>query len=163
MTLSGIHLSLDRERAKQVFAQKSEAGLRQAVLELLAESDGAPQIATSGTLWPVLHRCLSDGTLEPSGGEMPLNQCILGGRPLPSPPGQPTVLVRPDLVTHVGAALDGLDEAWLGTQLCELPDGAAEESLSAASLWECLQRIRALFQSAARNRNAVLFAVLPDK
>jgi hypothetical protein len=61
--------------------------------------------------WGILHRCLSDGTLDPKGGTPPLNRCFLGGRLLVADGGIVN-LVTPGQVREVASALAGLDGAW---------------------------------------------------
>jgi hypothetical protein len=80
----GFHIALSREHAKRLFAIKDDESLRQFLEELksMPEMKKSGRILALGTAWDAIHRCLTDGELDPAGGEFPLNHAVLGGKQL---------------------------------------------------------------------------------
>ena len=58
-----------------------------------------------GTQWDPIHRCLTEGELDPTGGDFPLNTAILGGKQLHQGDDLAAVLIRPDMINFVAEAL----------------------------------------------------------
>jgi len=80
-----VHFAITSEQERLLLAADDE-GDRDAVDELLEDieelwDDDALKVDTDKA-WDTIHRCLTDGTLEPEGGEYPLSYAILGGRHL---------------------------------------------------------------------------------
>ena len=57
-----------------------------------------------------MHRCLTEGELEPAAGEFPLNHAVLGGKQLYKGTDTTAVLVRPDMSRFIADALSELDQ-----------------------------------------------------
>ena len=159
----GWLFALDRDEAKALFAASREHNLAEFFAGLRERSgvDANSRALACGQDWAPLHRCLSDGTLDPAGGEPPLNQCILGGRQLSQDEGAIAVLVRPDVVPLVGEALATLTRDWLQARFAALDHGdsrPADDSGAVDQLWSRLGQLRAFYQQAAASSAAVVFA-----
>lgn len=113
-----MHFAITSERERLLLAADDE-GDRDAVDELLEDieelwDDDALKVDTDKA-WDTIHRCLTDGTLEPEGGEYPLSYAILGGRHLHDEyygaAGRPgavlLVLVRPAVAGHARRSYRG--------------------------------------------------------
>jgi hypothetical protein len=110
--------------------------------------------------WPVLHRCLSDGTFDPAGGAYPLNRCFLGGRLLATE-GSIVNLVMPNEVRDLAEALDHLDKGWFQDRFKGL---FASEYTSRGDLegdserfWQMASELRDFYRRAADTGRAVVF------
>jgi hypothetical protein len=112
--------------------------------------------------WDALHRCLSDGTLDLSGGSFPLSHVVLGGMQLYDGDDYVVALVRADQVPQVAAALAPIDEAWLRRRYdsLEFPDYQGVRSPEDfAYTWANFRGLDTFFQTAADAGRAVIFTV----
>ena len=156
---NGTLLLLGRDNAKRVFAAR-DATLLQQELNEIAAAEGTVTVDCQGN-WGMLHRLLGDGSLDPQCGELPLNHCVLGGRPMDAGDSMTVRLARPDIVTHIATALAELDAAKVHSRFeaaaaaaDEPNDEAAQQQLSAL-----LEQVKKLYDTAARERAAVVFCV----
>lgn len=154
---SGLLVVLHRDRAKEVFGSRDPSRLMQ-VLEDIVSSAGDSDVVSCDGHWKILHRVLGDGSLTPDGGDLPLNQCVLGGRPLDAGDAMTVRLVRPDMVVHIATALAQLTSTDLESRFetaVAAADSAEEANLEIVTL--LVDRLRSIFEAAARDRAAVAF------
>jgi hypothetical protein len=123
--------ALDRDQAKQLFAQRQPELLAAWLAGLAAEPERAAGKFDLGDQWQQLQAEL--------GEEYPLAQALSGGRPLPGDDDWTAAVVRPDTVGHIAEALPDAPPASLG------PDA-----------W---QQLRSFYTQAASLGQAVLFVV----
>jgi hypothetical protein len=81
----GVHFAITPGQERALLAADDE-GHSDMVGELLEEieetwHDDGLKVDTDKA-WDAIHRCLTDGTLDPDGGEYPLSLAVLGGRHL---------------------------------------------------------------------------------
>jgi Domain of unknown function (DUF1877). len=158
----GYHIALGREHAKRLFSLKDD----QEILKFLEELKSLPDMKKSGrlldcgTAWDGLHRCLTEGELDPTAGDFPLNHAILGGKQLHKGADHTAVLIRPDMTRFVADALDELDEAEfrqkflaLNRDSYRLPIGEKEFMQH----WIVLRDLQVFYAAAAENMEAVVF------
>ena len=154
----GVHLSLDREASKRLFVC-SDDELRSFVDEFSVNEDNRQQgfVLDTGDVWKTLHRCLTDGTLDPTAGEFPLNHCFLGGRQLSRTNGFSVTLVRPDMTRHVADAISQLADDDLRARY----DQYFRQTADANDLDDAITALRKLgefFDAASALAHAVVFA-----
>lgn len=158
----GYHIALSRDNAKRVFAVSDDAAL----LSLIEEFKGSKELRKNGQLvdckrtWDALHRCLTEGTLDPTGGEIPMNHAILGGKKLNKGPEFIAVLVRPDLTPFVAEALHNIKEPDFRQRYFALGNHGYEQPINEkeyALVWHHLQELRTFFEYCSEERFAVLF------
>ena len=103
----GAHIILARDDAKKVFAATDDASVRKIVTELRNSKKHRELklVLETGTSWDAIHRCLTEGTLDATAGEFPLNHTILGGKRLHQGPGFEAIMVRPDIVPYIAELL----------------------------------------------------------
>lgn len=158
----GYHIALGREHAKRLFSLKDD----QEILKFLEELKASPEmkksgrLLDSGTAWDALHRCLTEGELDPAAGDFPLNHAILGGKQLHHGSDTAAVLIRPDMTRFIADGLAEIDEAdfrqkffALKKDSYKLPIGEKEF----VQIWIVLQDLQVFFQAAADNLEAVVF------
>ena len=158
----GFHMALGREHAKTLFGIKDDAALLKFLDELKVRADmkKSGRVLATGRLWDPLHRCLTEGELDPAGGDFPLNHAVLGGKSLYKGADYVAVLVRPDMVRFVSDALGELDEEWLRQKFFALPAAAcnvAQDEKHFMELWLMLGNLQIFFEAAADNLEAVVF------
>jgi hypothetical protein len=112
-----------------------------------------------GSTWDPLHRCLTDGELDPAGGEFPLNTVILGGKQLHRGDDYTAVLIRPDMVSFVEGALGEIEEEDFRKKFFNLPESYAgpRDEKEFMALWLQLQNLKVFFEAASENMEAVVF------
>ncbi len=161
VTGSGFHVALGREHAKRLFGIKDDESLRQFVEELTNSKEirSSGRLVESGPHWATIHCCLTDGELDPAGGEFPLNHVVLGGKALHRGDDYTAVLVRPDMTLFIAEALGDLKQADFRAKFDALRSGLPETARNKEfiEVWRTLVELRALFDDAAANLEAVLF------
>jgi hypothetical protein len=155
-------IALERENAKTLFALKDEAPLLQFLDELKARPNmkKGGRVLELGTAWDPIHRCLTDGELDPAGGDFPLNAVILGGKKLTKSDERVAMLLRPDVTRFVSDALDDLKEDDLRKKFFPLKGGSCQYPIDEKHFVEMWLRVRDLkifFDAAAENLEAVVF------
>jgi hypothetical protein len=158
----GYHIALGREHAKRAFAIRDDDSLRQFLDELRSspEMNESGRVLETGALWDPIHRCLTEGELDPAGGEFPLNHVVLGGKQLHSGSDYVAALVRPDMTRFIADALAELDEDDLRKKFFALAASSYPQPLDEKrfmELWLALQNLTIFFAAAAENLEAVIF------
>jgi hypothetical protein len=157
----GYHIALSREHAKRLFGQKDDENLRKFLDELIADPGmkKSGRLFDSGTHWGAIHRCLSEGELDPAAGDFPLSHVILGGKQLHQGNDYVASLVRPDMTNFVADAIGELAEEDVRKLFFGLPasyTGPRDEKTFMA-IWLCLQNLKDFYDAAAENLEAVVF------
>jgi hypothetical protein len=155
-------MALGREHAKTLFGIKDDASLRKFLDELKVRPDmkKSGRVLETGVLWDPIHRCLTEGELDPAGGDFPLNHAVLGGKQLHKGTEHAAVLVRPDMVRFVSDALAEITEESLRPKYFGLPKEAcatAQDEKHFMELWLMVKDLQVFFEAAADNLEAVVF------
>lgn len=161
MACRGAHFAIERKTARWLLAAADDDELV-AVVDELEEQWDRDHLFETDKAWDALHRCLSDGTLDPEAGEPPLNQCFFGGRMLNQEDEYFVVLLTPAAVKRVATALEAVTEAWLRERYFDLEfpdyDGEKEEE-DFRSAWSSFVGLPAFFARAAEEKRYVVFTV----
>ena len=158
----GFHIALSREHAKRLFAIKDDASLLQFLEELknLPEMKKSGRILDSGSAWDAIHRCLTEGELDPAAGEFPLNHAVLGGKQLHRGAESTAVLIRPDMTRFITDALEELDQDEIRKKFFALNPQSYQGPIDEKhfmQIWIKLQDLKVFFQAATENLEAVVF------
>lgn len=162
MVGQGCLIALTREHAKRVFGQKDDENLRQLLEELRTSPDlkKSGRTLDLGQLWDPLHRCLTEGELDPAAGEPPLNQTILGGRQLHHGSDYVAAIVRPDMTTFVAEALGDVKEEEFRKKFFGLNPATYQRPINEKhfmEIWVALRDVKVFYDAAAENLEAVVF------
>src|SRR5262245_53494819 len=119
----GVHFAIGPEQERSLLAADDDSD-SDTVGELLEEieeswSDEGLKVDTDKA-WDAIHRCLTDGTLDPDGGEYPLSHAVLGGRHLHDE--YYVVYVTAAEVGDVAARLQAVDRTWLRRRFDAIDD-----------------------------------------
>lgn len=162
MAGTGYHLLLNREDAKRLFAQPNPQAMRDFVRQLAQSPDYKKRgrALELGAVWKPLQRCLTDGTLDPTAGDPPLNNCMLGGRSLYAGDDAYLTFVRPDMTPYVAEALtevkyDDLHGNYWKMNAEEYGQPLSEKDFE--RVWVQFQLLRDFFDFAAGDLSAVAF------
>lgn len=158
----GHHIALSRDHAKRVFANKDDASLPPLIAELLGDKSlrANSQILDVKRTWDAIHRCFTEGALDPEGGEFPLNHVILGGKKLHNGDDYVAVVVRPDMVTFIAEGLRDVKEPDFRKAFFALSEKGYDQPINEKEysyIWHMVQEIRAFFEYCDEERFAVLF------
>jgi hypothetical protein len=158
----GYHIALTREHAKRLFGLKEEPALREFFQELRTSNQLKKEgrVLESATVWDPLHRCLTEGELDPEGGDFPLNHAVLGGKRLVFADDLVAVLVRPDMTNFVAEGLAEVEEEDVRKKYFALDPakyGKAPTEKEFQQVWLKLNELRTFFDEAAANLDAVVF------
>lgn len=157
----GVHYAITAEQEKLLL---DADGDDDAVSEIIGdlEEDWADDALKADTdkAWDAIHRCLTNGTLDPDGGTQPLALAVVGGRHLHDE--MYVVYVAPDEVRAVAEALADIDEPWLRARFGDFDDdydGAADDD-DFHYTWDGLVCLKGFYQRAAAASRAVIFTAM---
>ena len=140
---------------------KDDENLRSFLDELRTSSEmkKSGRVLDIGTTWDAMHRCLTDGELDPAGGEFPLNTVILGGKQLHRGDDYTAVLIRPDMTTFIDQALREIEEDDFHQKFLNLPPSYTQPrgEKEFMEVWLQLQNLKVFFEAASENMEAVVF------
>lgn len=120
-------------------------------------SDGRLKVDTDKA-WDGIHRCLTNGTLDPDAGEYPLSHVVLGGRHLHDE--YYVVYVSAREVLNVADALKHVDRTWLRGRFNAIDDPDYDGTHDAADFeytWGNFLDVQTFFERAAAAGRAVVF------
>jgi hypothetical protein len=158
----GYHIALTREHTKRVFSQLDDESLRAFLNELITSPEmiKSGRVLDIGASWDAIHRCLTDGDLDPAGGEFPLNHTILGGKELHKGDDYAATLIRADITPFVAEALNELREPEFREKFFALDPKSYDQPIDEKSfleVWLAITNLRVFFDAAAENLEAVIF------
>lgn len=152
----------EQELALLAVADKGDTDVLGELLEDLEETwDDDSLKVDSDKAWDAIHRCLTNGTLDPDAGEYPLSLAVLGGRHLHE--DSYVVYVGADEVRDVAQALGGVDEAWLRARFDAIDDpdyGGARDDVDFDYTWSNFVDLQAFYERAAAAGRAVIFTAM---
>ena len=157
----GTLLALSREDARAVFAAtRGSAFPIDCVRQLIARLSGTDREQSVGDCWGSLDASLAVGDEESQERQFALQNCLLGGRSLAD--DAVVKFVRPDLVMHVGRALESLTREEFLRRWERV--GSQPSSQSSAGrgpeYWEIVGQIRGFYELAGQRGEAVLFVAI---
>lgn len=164
MACLGVHFALTEEQAHRLLRAANEGGddAVLAVVEEIEDEWNEDYLQETDKSWDAIHRCLSDGTLNPEGGSYPLKMCIFGGRHLCFSGNYYVVYIAPNEVQDVARALETVSEEWAKHRYWSVPfpdyqDEKSDEDFEYT--WEYLDSLRHFFRKAALANRSVIFTV----
>lgn len=161
MACRGVLFAIDDDTVRALLDADDDEEVM-GVVEEIEEAWDEERLAETDKAWDAMHRALSDGTLDPEGGEAPLNRAILGGKHLHEGDDYLVVLVSKEEVPGVARALAAIDEPVLRERYFRLvpadyaPEYGEEDF---AYTWSNLCDVVRLYERAARDGLAVVFTV----
>lgn len=155
----GVHFALTPDEEKRLRAAKGDASVM-AIVEEIESRWEKDHLAQSDKAWDAMHRCFSDGTLNPAGGSPPLPWAVLGGTWLHEGDDYIACLLSPGQVQEISKSMTPLTEVWLRERYFKLDADDYGMDLSEEDFqytWEYVQCVRSFFEKAARDGRASLF------
>lgn len=109
MACRGVLFAIDDVTAAALLAAESDEDVME-IVERIEEAWDEAFLAETDKAWDAIHRALSDGSLDPSAGEFPLNRAILGGRHLCSEEDYIVSFIPKHEVPDIARALAAIDD-----------------------------------------------------
>ena len=157
----GVHFAItsDQERALLAADDEGDSDMVGELLDDIEESwhDDGLKVDTDKA-WDAIHRCLTDGTLDPDGGDYPLSLAVLGGRHLHDE--YYVVYISAAQTRDVATALRGVDRTWLRRRFDAINDPdyrGARDNADFDYTWDGFSDVQAFYERAAAAGRAVLF------
>ncbi|MEU7909087.1 YfbM family protein [Actinoplanes sp. NPDC049118] len=157
----GVHFAITpgQERALLEAADSGDNDAVAGLIEDIEESWDDDQLKVdTDKAWDAIHRCLTDGTLDPDGGEYPLSHAVLGGRHLHD--DYYAVYVKAAEVRDLAPALHDIDRERLRRRFEAIDDPDYRGTLDDDDFgytWTNFVDVRAFYDRAAEGGLAVLF------
>ncbi|SHN75613.1 YfbM family protein [Cryptosporangium aurantiacum] len=149
----GVHFAITEDQERSLLAADGDDDAVAEILEELEESWDDDQLKVdTDKAWIPIHRCLTDGTLDPDGGAYPLSHAVLGGRHLHEE--FYVVYVAAAEVRDVAEALRPLDEDWFRDRFADALRGEDDDF---EYTWTNYVDLRGFYDRAAASGRAVLF------
>ncbi|MEV6561494.1 YfbM family protein [Nocardia sp. NPDC051756] len=158
----GVHFALTPEQAEALIGEDDPDGVMALIEEIEEELSDEADHVDSDKAWDAIHRCLSDGTLEPGGGTYPLSHAVLGGTRLDAGEDYFVSYLTAEQVSDVARALVRLDELSFRERFFELDPGdydGPHDAEDFAYTWSNFVDIRTFFARAAQKGRPVIFTV----
>ncbi|MFV2103648.1 YfbM family protein [Micromonospora sp. LOL_024] len=155
----GVHFAITSEQERSLLTADDDGDQVGELLEDIEESwdDDASKVDTDKA-WDAIHRCLTDGTLDPDDDGYPLSHAVLGGRHLDD--DCYVVYVSAAEVHDVAEALRAVDRTWLRRRFDAIDhrdyDGAQDDE-DFEYTWRNFVAVQAFYDRAATAERAVIF------
>lgn len=162
MACRGVHFAIQEGTAARLLDAESDDDLVRVVQEEIEGVWDKDHLFETDKAWDALHRCLSDGTLNVTGGTPPLNLCFFGGYVLNRTSDYFVVLLKPDQVADVARAMRAVTKEWLRERYATLdfPQYDGEKSSGDFEYaWKWFAGLPDFFERAAVAGRHVVFTV----
>lgn len=113
MACRGVLFAIEPGAATRLLAAASDDEVLAIVQDEIEERWDEAWLVQLDKAWDAIHRCLSDGTLDPNAGSRSRSLAILGGHQLHRGDDYIISLLTPDEAQEVAAEIAAIDEAWL--------------------------------------------------
>jgi hypothetical protein len=159
IVMLGVHFAITSAQESVLLDADGDDEAVAEVLEELEESWPGDELKVdTDKAWDAIHRCLTDGTLDPDGGDYPLSHAVLGGQHLHD--DYYVVHVSAAQARDVAAALRTVDREWLYRRFVTIDDpdyrGAGDDA-DFEYTWDGFTDLQAFYDRAAAAGRAVIF------
>jgi hypothetical protein len=149
MACRGVHFAITTADSDRLLAASSANESLSIVQDDIEEKWDKIWLYETDKAWDAIHRCLTDGTLDPKSGVYPLKVAILNGRPIDAGPNYLVSLTTPEQVQDVAAALTGISREWLSDRYDAVDPtdyGTPKSQEDFDYTWENFQGLATFFQ-----------------
>jgi Domain of unknown function (DUF1877) len=157
----GVHFAVTAEQEKRLLEADGDDDAVGEIIGAIEEDweDDTLKVDTDKA-WDAIHRCLTNGTLDPGGGTYPLKLAVVGGRHLHDE--MYVVHVDAEQVRDVAAGLLDIDEAWLRGRFSGFDDDYAgpADDVDFGYTWDGLVGLQGFYTRAAAAGRAVIFTAM---
>lgn len=162
MACRGVHFALTAEEERKLLDCADENAVVELVQEEIEDKWDADWLCETDKAWDAIHRCLTDGKLEPTNGSPPLSLVIFGGKHLCDTGDCHVCYVPATSVPEVAAALHAFERSRFDAAYDALADtdyDGPHDADDREYTWENLQQLEAFWARAASGSRCVIFTV----
>jgi len=162
MACRGVYFALIQHDVDRLRAQPSDAKRLEIIQEEIEAAWDEEWLCEVDKAWDAIHRCLTDGSLNPRAGSAPLNLCVLGGESIYAADDYLMHLLRPAEAREVADAIAPWDEAKLRAgyaRISERDYGVSKSEDDFRYTWDWFSAVQQFFRKAADGGRWVLFTV----
>jgi hypothetical protein len=162
MACRAVHFAITCTDANRLLAASSPDEVLRIIQEDIEEKWDEEWLYQSDKAWDAIHRCLSDGTLNPTTGVYPRKLAILNGRQISAGEHYIVSLVTPQEAKDIASNLASIDQASLLDRYEAIdPDdySLAKSREDFEYTREYFEDLGAFFQKAAEADRYVIFTV----
>ncbi len=160
MACRGVHFALTPSETEALLSAADDGKLIEIIQEEIEERWDDEWLFESDKSWDAIHRCLTDGTLDPDGSIR--GKCVLGGRDLYQGSDYLVCFLDAVEVGTVARALEPIDNAWMKKQYDSLASTSYDGPIGADDCEYTLDNFNGLkdfFRRAALAGRPVVFSV----
>ena len=158
----GVHLAIIEADKRRLLEASDDHALLQVIQDDIEARWDENWLYQSDKAWDAIHRCLSNGTLDPGTGVYPLHLAVLNGRRLYAGDDYIVSLVAADQVQDIALTLAAVDLAWLKSRYDAIDPDAYGVPKSDED-WEYtrayFEGLTPFFQNAAASGRSVISTV----
>jgi hypothetical protein len=161
MSCRGVYFALATEEESRLLSARGDEELME-VLEEIEQAWDENRLQETDKAWDAIHRCLSDGTLNPQGGEYPLKLCVLGGKHLHQGDNYIVTFVARSAVPDVSRAMAKIGESWMREHYFRIDPKDYGFPLTDEDFqytWGWFEAVREFYREAAEKEQSVIFTV----
>ncbi|MEO3929151.1 DUF1877 family protein [Micromonosporaceae bacterium B7E4] len=155
----GVHFAITTEQEHSLLTADGDNDTVGELLEEIEESWSEDRFKVdTDKAWDAIHRCLTDGTLDPDAGDYPLSHVVLGGRHLHDE--YHVVYVSAPEVRNVADALKRVHRTWFRGRFDAIDDpeyDGRHDDTDFDYTWDNFVDVRAFYDRAAAAGRAVVF------
>ncbi len=162
MACRGVHFAITQADLEHLLTAGSDQAVLQIVQDDIEERWEQDWLYQSDKAWDAIHRCLTNGTLDPDGGSYPLKLAILSGTQLYLGDDYVVSLVTSDKVKDVSKGLADIDQQWLKARYDAIEQdayGSPKSEEDWTYIWGNFLGLVPFFQKAAAADRNVIFTV----
>jgi|ERR1700687_1742722 len=162
MACRGVHFAISSTDADRLLAAPTPDEVLRIIQEDIEEKWDDEWLYQTDKAWDAIHRCLTDGTLDPNAGVYPLKLAILNGRRIDAGPNYIISLTTPIAARDVASSLASIDRAWFQNRYNAIEQhdyGQPKSEQDLEYTWDWFKGLDALFRKAADAQRHVIFTV----
>jgi hypothetical protein len=162
MACRGVHFAISSADSTRLLAASSEDEVLSILQNDIEEKWDQAWLYETDKTWDAIHRCLTDGTLNPKSGVYPLKLAILNGRQIDAGPDYIVSLSTPEQLKDVATALTGISREWFLERYEAIDSneyGTPKSPEDFEYTGENFQGMAAFFQKASDAQRFVIFTV----
>ena len=156
----GVFFALDEADESKLLQAQGDEAVVSLIQEEIEERWDEAWLCETDKAWDAMHRCLSDGTLEPDGS--PRSRLFLGGRSLHRGTEYVVNYLTPQQVHEAALAIHDLGEDWIRSRFATIGalgyEGPHDEEDLEYTL-EYFFELREFVQKASNAKRPIVFTV----
>jgi uncharacterized protein DUF1877 len=162
MACRGVHFAITSTDAGRLVTAATPDNVLEFIQEDIEKKWDKEWLYQTDKAWDTIHRCLTDGTLNPTTGAYPLKLAVLNGRQIDAGPNYIVSLTTPAEAKDVASSLAAIDRAWFQNRYNAIEQKGywhqkSEQDLEYA--WDWFKGLDAFFLKAANAQRHVIFTV----